>query len=199
MVCNVTNLFLLIYICVFCNAKIRLKKEDYSRSNHTVINISIVKDLAFRTPDDPYFYVRGINCSNNTNCPLPSTCADVNTCQCAIGYANFPFNGVEGKFCQYEQKKQLTCFLLELFVGFGAGHFYALRMLEGAFKFALYITPLILCLLMCYEKINPYCGCVMLIFIVLSSIGVICWWVGDAIMFGNNNYKDGNSVPLAQW
>ena len=45
-------------------------------------------------------------------------CNDLKTeCSCKAEYANDPKGS---KYCDVERKKQLTAFLLELFVGFGA-------------------------------------------------------------------------------
>jgi hypothetical protein len=41
------------------------------------------------------------------------------------------------------------------------------------------------------------------LFFLIGSCAFICagiiWQIVDLIMFGINNYKDGNNVPLAHW
>ena len=43
-------------------------------------------------------------------------------CECNLGFIDDPDNSEIG--CSYQQKKQLKAFLLELFLCYGAGHFY---------------------------------------------------------------------------
>lgn len=61
------------------------------------------------------------NCSGLSYCNYNGFCRNDGTCQCFSGYyTQFP-----DKPCSYSQKKQLTAFLLQFFLGvFGAGHFY---------------------------------------------------------------------------
>jgi hypothetical protein len=48
-------------------------------------------------------------------------------CECNKGYSSFDIDNnmtTSGIYCCYSKKSQLTSFLLELFIGFGTGHFY---------------------------------------------------------------------------
>ena len=65
-------------------------------------------------------------------------------CECMKDYANDKGNTTA---CSYERKKQLTAFLLELFVGFGAGHFYRANYLEASLKLVAFLFGIyIICL-----------------------------------------------------
>ena len=48
-------------------------------------------------------------------------------CECNMGYTSYDITVLKSDnniLCCYQQKGQLTAFLLELFIGFGVGHFY---------------------------------------------------------------------------
>jgi len=165
---------------------------------------------ATTTPVDPneqYYITKNIQC-NTKNCRPPNAvCSDASTCRCLPGYANFvkKDQANPGYYCNYEQKKQLVAFLLEMFLGLGVGHFYTGRVLFGVFKLLVLIGPLILGVLMCCStlvKSSDTSSCVGL-FVMIGSCLCICtalvWQLVDLIMFGINSYKDGNGVPLAHW
>ena len=51
---------------------------------------------------------------------------DYIVCECNKGYSSFGIdtNSTTDIYCCFSKKSQLTAFLLELFIGFGTGHFY---------------------------------------------------------------------------
>ena len=147
-------------------------------------------------------------CSSLT-CPMPyAYCSTPQNCHCSKGYANFKQDGQNNRSpCQYEQKKQLTAFLLELIFPFGVGHLYALRNVVGILKMLFILaTPFIVC---CFV----FCGIMTMdslfsqkVFSTLSAIigiiytiGTLVWIFVDLLYFGLNRYNDGNGVPLLTW
>ena len=67
---------------------------------------------------------------------------DLTHCVCVTGYVSgFKYNKNldNSLYCDYKQKKQLTAFLLELFVGFGAGHFYRGNYLMARLKLVAFL------------------------------------------------------------
>lgn len=158
-----------------------------------------------QNPDDHFFYQRNIQCSNK-NCPLPfGTCMDDKTCRCLDGYANFVPEGKEtyGYYCSYQQKKQVTAFLLEFFLSMGVGHFYSGRTTFGVIKLLIELGPLIMGILMCCSVLIKDTSSCMGLFIMISVCAFVCtslvWQLVDLIMFGINNYRDGYGVPLQHW
>ena len=67
-------------------------------------------------------------------------------CECNLGYTSYDITGLKmdnSILCCYQQKGQMTAFLLELFIGFGVGHFYI-----GNFYFA--ILKLLIQVFLCF-------------------------------------------------
>jgi hypothetical protein len=142
---------------------------------------------------------------DETNCPAPNYCStNKQTCFCEKGLANYPFTGVNDVYCQYEQHKQLTSFLLELFLNLGIGHFIIGQNLMGSFKLVIMLVPFILLILGKFNvvKFGFKEGNVGTTFAIIANafgVGAFAWWLTDAIKFGLNKYRDRNEVPLAKW
>ena len=67
-------------------------------------------------------------------------------CECNMGYSSYDITVLKSDnniLCCYEQRGQLTAFLLELFIGFGVGHFYI-----GNYYFA--IIKLVVQIFLCF-------------------------------------------------
>ena len=63
-------------------------------------------------------------------------------CECKIGYTSYDIehlNTDSTVHCCYEQKRHIPAFFLELFIGFGSGHFYLRNIKIGLIKFCLQI------------------------------------------------------------
>jgi hypothetical protein len=63
-------------------------------------------------------------------------------CECNMGYTSFDIDVLKTSNtikCCYQQKGQLTAFLLEMFIGFGVGHFYIGNLYFGALKLVIQI------------------------------------------------------------
>ena len=107
------NLFVII---IFNIASLLNSTKDNSISTNTNEVIAedkkiIIKEIAHE------------KCSVSNYPGKRGKCTLDNQCKCFDGYLsidddNFPF------YCNYEQKKQITAFLLEFFIGFGIGHLY---------------------------------------------------------------------------
>ena len=124
-------------------------------------------------------------------------------CSC---YKAFTTNNKTGVKCDYHQKKQSTAFLLELFVGFGAGHFYRGNYLNASLKLVAFIFGIyIICLFPLTAKcVSDCCDCDCLVIIVsifyyLCACGLAFWFIYDLVNFGKNKYNDKNGYPLYSW
>jgi hypothetical protein len=143
-----------------------------------------------------------VNCTHldRLNCTDDSTRTN---CICKPEYASI--DGCPVK-CEYERKKQLTAFLLELFVGFGAGHFYRASYLIASLKLVAFIFGIyIICLFPLTAKcISECCDCDCLVVLVsllffACSVGLAFWFVFDLVRFGKNLLTDKYGIKLKQW
>lgn len=70
-------------------------------------------------------------------------------CKCNIGYSSFDIDVLHKNesiiHCCYKQKSHLTAFYLELFLGFGIGHFYIGDIPFGLFKFFVQLFLFLFC------------------------------------------------------
>ena len=136
------------------------------------------------------------NCTGQESCNYHGVCNRYNTgCICNDGYVTHDFPDVQ---CNYEQKEQLTAFLLSFFLGiFAAGQWYVGNYALAAPKLAI---GLINCCVFGSSKTSDDDGkekktfCATLFFLV-----VFAWWLADVIIFGINDYTDGDGVDLQSW
>ena len=128
-------------------------------------------------------------------------------CTCKAEYATAP-NG--SRYCEVERKKQLTAFLLELFVGFGAGHFYRHDYLMASLKLVAFVFGIyVICLFPLTAKCVTDCcdsDClVVLVSIIfyLYALGLAFWYIWDLVYFGKNYYPDKShkdfEIDLQHW
>ena len=124
-------------------------------------------------------------------------------CECMKDYANDKGNTTA---CSYERKKQLTAFLLELFVGFGAGHFYRANYLEASLKLVAFLFGIyIICLFPLTAKcVADCCDCDCLVVLIslfwfLISAGLAFWFIFDLVWFGKNKYPDKYGYCFSEW
>ena len=137
-----------------------------------------------------------INCTQET-CELDHmNCKENNLeyCICKEDYASIKS---EPKKCSIQRKKQLTAFLLELFVGFGAGHFYRHHYLMASLKLVAFVFGIyVICLFPLTAKCVTDCcdsDClVVLVSIIfyLYAAGLATWYIFDLVYFGKNKWKD---------
>jgi len=141
-----------------------------------------------------------VDCSGNGICTT-----DNKDCLCNFGYYTNK-KDTNPVRCDYLQKLQLNAFLLELFVGFGAGHFYSERYLFASLKLIAFLFGIyIICLFPITAKcISDRFDSDFFIFFIscfyyICAIGLAFWFVWDLVMFGMNKYADGNGNPLLNW
>jgi uncharacterized membrane protein (Fun14 family) len=137
-----------------------------------------------------------INCTQET-CELDHmNCKENNPeyCICKEEYASIKSNPLK---CSIQRKKQLTAFLLELFVGFGAGHFYRHHYLMASLKLVAFVFGIyVICLFPLTAKCVTDCcdsDClVVLVSIIfyLYAAGLATWYIFDLVYFGKNKWKD---------
>ena len=167
------------------------------------------EDIKLRELEEQKTY----NCSNASptkeKCVFENMdCKDNNqTCTCKKGFATL---GSEEKYCDIKQKKQLTAFLLELFVGFGAGHFYRHHYLMASLKLVAFVFGIyVICLFPLTAKCVTDCcdsDClVVLVSIIfyLYALGLAFWYIWDLVYFGKNKYPDCShdnyEIDLEHW
>ena len=131
-------------------------------------------------------------------------------CSCKDGYITYPKNN--NYYCNLEQKKQSIAFVLELCVGFGAGHFYRSAYTMGALKLVAFVFGIVfICTFPITAKCVSDCDCEC-IAIILSIIyylylcGLAVWYIWDLVYFGKNEYGDytyqtelGEEIKLKPW
>ena len=107
---------------------------------------------------------------------------------------------------------QFRAFVLELCVGFGAGHFYRNNHLMGGLKLAAFVFGLIfICTFPITAKCISDADCDCLAYLIsiiyyLYVCGLAVWYLWDLIYFGKNYYQDysfydgyGIYVDLKPW
>ena len=133
-------------------------------------------------------------------------------CSCKDGYITYSKNKNINKYCNLEQKKQSIAFVLELCVGFGAGHFYRSAYTMGALKLVAFVCGIaFICTFPITAKCVSNCDCEF-IAIILSIIyylylcGLAVWYIWDLVYFGKNEYGDltyytevGAEIKLKPW
>lgn len=131
------------------------------------------------------------------------TCTTDQICKCKRNYATIPSENF--KFCNYQRKNKLISAFLELFIGFGTGHFYSGRKINGCFKFI--ITTFSCCCSLCMivlgskfdTETNDQNQTTLKIAVILSMVCFlvfIFWQLCDCVLFLCNAYLDGNGIEL---
>ena len=96
-------------------------------------NLSIKKIISYKIENcEVNSNCKGQYCSNYGNCNFQqvNTSNIIIFCQCNKGYSSYDIDknltkySEDAVYCCYKKKSILTSFLLELFLGFGIGHFY---------------------------------------------------------------------------
>ena len=128
-------------------------------------------------------------------------------CKCKDEYASLKS---DKKKCSTVRKKQLTAFLLELFVGFGAGHFYRHQYLMASLKLVAFVFGIyVICLFPLTAKCVTDCcdsDCLVVmvsILFYLYAAGLATWYILDLVYFGKNKWKDcshdGEEIAFLHW
>jgi uncharacterized membrane protein (Fun14 family) len=144
-----------------------------------------------------------------SKCELKNmNCTEDYNCTCKNGYVTLD----NSKYCEIaRKKKQLTAFLLELFVGFGAGHFYRHHYLMASLKLVAFVFGIyVICLFPLTAKCVTDCcdsDCLVVmvsIIFYLYALGLAFWYIWDLVYSGKNKYKDCSNgkdkcVDLIHW
>lgn len=131
----------------------------------------------------------------------------VSTSNSTIDFDIIQLTNSEVKFCNYEQKKQLTAFLLSLLVGFGSEHFYLERNKVGAAKIVYYvfccaINIMYFILAKCTingKRFTEFIGTFEAFYLTCGFIYMILWNIYDWVHIGYNDIVDGYGFSLIPW
>ena len=119
-------------------------------------------------------------------------------CECIDEYTTYP--ETKNLNCTYKRKKQIIAFCLELFLFFGAGHFYIGNYFFGFLKLILFtlVLVLIFSLRIYNEDKEEYNRASLMInlFACIFFFLLLCWEIFDCLMFMLNKYIDNNEVSL---
>ena len=120
------------------------------------------------------------------------------TCICFNTFASYPLDTYD--MCGYPKKKQLYAFLLEFFVTFGVGHFYTGKYTIGVIKIFFWLVCYVLFFfLRVINKKKEENSTVTLVIALLGCMcccGMLIWQLVDILMYGLNQYLDGNGIEL---
>ena len=155
---------------------------------------------------------QAIKCNNET-----MTCLDEERkhhCSCNKGYITYVNDTKNVKYCNFKQKKQSIAFILELCVGFGAGHFYRNHFVMASLKLVAFILGIVFIFtfpITAKKVASDDCDCEWLA-ILLSIIyylylcGLAFWYIWDLVYFGKNKYLDytykteiGEGISFEPW
>lgn len=163
---------------------------NVSGINHPLLQMFDHFQLSSQTSNE----TSNFHCISDEDCSYHGTCNQEKTvCICNNGYTTYP--SANQPQCNYEQKNQLTAFLLSFFLGaFGAGHFYI--EIFGIAAVKLILGLMIGCLQQLAKKSEDR---FLVCFYSLGVIVVFIWYIWDLVLFGYNKYPDNNGVGLKPW
>ena len=148
-------------------------------------------------------------CGTQSFCASPTnaTCAIINStyseCQCKPGFTTSEEDSLYQ--CCYKQKSSFTAFMLEVFIGFGAGHFYVGNYWLGGVKLVIYLILFISTIIICTNRLrfkreeveNSF---LLRIFRTVCFLLCGCTYVGwqmiDSVLFSLGGYTDSNKMEL---
>ena len=206
---NIISIFLLLNLITITKQDSQIKIYSYSQDNTFVDPFD--DDTELNTTDKncnmTEYPEQARKCNNKT-----MVCKDENYlhhCSCKEGYITYVNDTNNITYCNFRQKKQLIAFLLELCVGFGAGHFYRNEFTMASLKLVGFALGLLfICTFPITAKCIADCGCealaiILSIFYYLYLCGLAVWYIFDLVYFGNNYYEDysyvsqyGKTFPL---
>jgi hypothetical protein len=141
----------------------------------------------------------------NTICDeVGGTCIEETICKCNEPYTTLPNEG-NYKLCNYPKKNKLIAAILELFIGFGIGHFYTERKINGYLKLMVY---LLLCCIGCCaiaiglrftsENAEEYGNAAKFFFYIYYCVlnFMMAWQIFDFFLMIFGVYVDGNNIEL---
>jgi len=145
-----------------------------------------------------------IFCGNSICHPIGGRCINQTVCVCKDGYTTIDYSG-NHIYCNYKQASRIKAFLIEIFFGFGLGHFYAGRSGTGLFKLFCYSIFWMSCCTSLYliKKIreepqaedHPYVSLLFILSVIFKA-GLVLWQIIDSVLFLLNYYRDGKGFQL---
>ena len=136
---------------------------------------------------------------------IGGACTLDSKCICKYGFST-NFNEENIIFCNYKQYNKIITGLIELFFGFGFGHFYCERVLNGylqlsiEFTFCYFMSFLMSAFLVAddlFHHGNPYyTNIISNYYVPLFSSFLVLWQIIDSFLFFFCYYKDGNGINL---
>jgi hypothetical protein len=143
-------------------------------------------------------------CDNKICDEIGGICISNDLCNCKEMFTTYPTH-YDYKYCNYEKKRKITTAFLELLVGFGTGHFYCGRIVNGSFKLIIYI--ILCCLSFCtiamVAKLTEdgrenYINSIHFFLNIYGLIVniILIWQIYDFLMFLTGVYNDGNNISL---
>lgn len=188
-----TIILTILSLSISVEGKLRSKNQSKLKHKQIFIQAKAYNDPYNINDEEDVYYAEGV-CSLS-NC---DNCVTTQKCKCPSGYAQNPKVEVtpDKKSCQYKLKKQSVFFILELIFPFGAGHFYAGRILHGCLKIC--ILLIIVCsdfivkrVLKAFQsKQNFNIG------MYAAYFAFLAWQMVDIICIGINYFKDGKGLKL---
>ena len=126
-------------------------------------------------------------------------------CKCKEGYTS-NYIDEEFLFCNYKKYNKITAGLIELFFGFGMGHFYCNRNLNGFIQLGGEVISYWLMIILIfpfyiYDHVFnfhiPYCiFSYVKFYCPLFVVLIFSWQIVDSLLFLFKFYKDGNGIDL---
>ena len=131
-------------------------------------------------------------------------CFNNNKCKCKSGFTTL-FIEDNIVLCNYKRYNRITVGFIELFFGFGFGHFYCKRYLNGYIQ--LFIEFISYCLMAClfgyfllydshFNLFFPLTNSFLKFYFPLWVISIFSWQIIDSLLFFGGFYQDGNNVDL---
>ena len=145
-----------------------------------------------------------VNLCSAENCPYPSLCISNTICKCKEGYynTNLDLNDDYKNKCNYKMKSSYSPFWVEIITNIGIGHMIIGNYYLGSLKLFYIFFTIGFFYYVCMSDANSRKNlgdCFHVFLSVLNLVfclGLLTWWIVDAIFFGFNKYKDSNGVEL---
>ena len=203
--------FMLVFSYVMSSETTSTSSVDTSTNSTTIDAKTTAHALLIENITSLHHCYSNSDCSGNGVCDITT-----NSCECNEEFATYIHNYTlivnntqiqDLKLCNYSKKKQLTAFMLSLFVGFGSEHFYMDKNDVGIAKFVFYLSCYAgnIVLFIIYQwfpekhHLIEFLGQYEAIYMTCGFITAILWVIYDLIKIGNMDYMDGKNIPLIAW
>ncbi len=195
----------------------RLMQTNLTNEISTIISNSTINNQTL--------ILKRSECNGDIDCSGNGLCFNLTkTCTCNKGFStlynnktamitkinnsNTTYYDYAGqKQCNYNQKNQLTAFMLSIFVGFGAEHFYLEKTGIGVAKLIFYffcgfLNILYLVVYKCVpggKKYVPFIHAYEALYLGCGVGYMLLWNIYDWVNIGFNDMLDGNNFKLTPW